>query len=334
MNIPSSMQAVTIKSSGGPEQLKIMSIPVPECKEGELLIHVMAAGINRPDLMQRKGLYPPPKGANPLLGLEIAGEVVSVPSTSFFKVGDRVCALTNGGGYAQYCAVPEQQCLPWPTGFTAIEAAALPETFFTIWTNLFEIGKLTGGETVLIHGGSGGIGTAAIQLAKAFGATVYTTVGSADKAETCRKLGATEVINYHDEDFVERIAEITNNKGVDIILDIMAASYFNRNINALSEDGRLVIISFQGGAKANEVNLAKIVTRRLTVCGSTLRPRSTDFKGHIAKALYEHVWPLLASRKIMPLIYQVFPFAHVQKAHQLMEDGTHSGKILLDLSSV
>lgn len=328
------MKAIIVKNSGGPEEMSLGMLPIPKCKPEEVLIHVLAAGVNRPDIMQRKGLYPPPKNANPLLGLEVAGEVVTAPSSSIFKPGDRVCALTNGGGYAQYCAVPEQQCLPWPKDFNAYEAAALPETFFTVWTNLFEIGKLKAGETVLIHGGSGGIGTAAIQLAKNFGAIVYTTVGSQEKGEICKKLGATEFIDYTKENFVERISEITQKKGIHIILDIMGAAYLNKNINALREDGRLLIISFQGGIKANEVNLAKIVTKRLTISGSTLRPRSTDFKGHIAKALYEHVWPLLATRKISPLIHQIFPFTEVRKTHEIMEAGHHSGKMILDLSNL
>ncbi|CAI3923951.1 NAD(P)H-quinone oxidoreductase [Commensalibacter communis] len=328
------MKAIIVQNPGGPEELALSALPIPMCKEGEILVRVLAAGINRPDIMQRKGLYPPPEGASPLLGLEIAGEVVSAPSASIFKPGDHVCALTNGGGYAEYCAVPEQQCLPWPKDFTVHEAAALSETFFTVWTNLFEIGKLTAGETVLIHGGSGGIGTAAIQLASNFGATVYTTVGSKEKGELCKRLGAKDYINYTNEDFVERIHELTNKQGVHIILDIMAAAYFNQNINVLSEDGRLVIISFQGGIKANDVNLAKIVTKRLTVSGSTLRPRSNEFKGHIAKELYHHVWPLLSSRKISPLIHQIFPLSEVRKAHEIMEAGHHSGKMILDLSNL
>lgn len=328
------MKAIIVQNPGGPEAMQLTMLPIPTCKVGEVLIRVLAAGINRPDIMQRKGLYPPPKGASPLLGLEIAGEIITAPSSSVFKPGDRVCALTNGGGYAQYCAVPEQQCLPWPHDFTAYEAAALPETFFTVWANLFEISKLQAGETILIHGGSGGIGTTAIQLAKSFGATIYTTVGSQEKGKLCQKLGATEFITYTKEDFVERIAEITHKKGVNIILDLMGAAYLNKNIDSLSEAGRLVIISFQGGIKANDVNLAKIVTKRLIICGSTLRPRSTEFKGHIAKELFHHVWPLLSSRKISPVIHQIFPFSEVRKAHEVMEDGHHIGKMILDLSDL
>lgn len=328
------MKAIIVENPGGPEKMILSTLPIPECGSEDVLIRVIAAGVNRPDIMQRQGVYPPPKGVSPILGLEVAGEVVTAPSSSIFKPGDHVCALTNGGGYAQYCVVPQQQCLPWPKDFNAYEAAALPETFFTVWTNLFEIGKLKAGETVLIHGGSGGIGTAAIQLAKNFGATIYTTVGSQEKGQVCKKLGATEFIDYTQENFIERIAEITHNQGVNIILDIMGAAYLNKNIDALKEDGRLVIISFQGGTKANDVNLAKIVTKRLTLCGSTLRPRSTDFKGHIAKALYDHVWPLLALRKISPLIHQIFPFSEVRSAHEMMENGHHSGKLILDLSDL
>ncbi|MDI2113373.1 NAD(P)H-quinone oxidoreductase [Commensalibacter nepenthis] len=328
------MKAIIVQNPGGPEELTLSTLPIPTCKEGEILVRVLAAGVNRPDIMQRKGLYLPPEGASPLLGLEIAGEVVSAPSASIFSPGDHVCALTNGGGYAEYCAVPEQQCLPWPKDFTVYEAAALSETFFTVWTNLFEIGKLTAGETVLIHGGSGGVGTAAIQLASNFGATVYTTVGSQEKGELCKKLGATDYIDYTKEDFVQRIHDFTNKQGVHIILDIMAAAYLNQNINVLREDGRLIIISFQGGIKANDVNLAKIVTKRLTLSGSTLRPRSNDFKGHIAKELYHHVWPLLSARKISPLIHKIFPLTEVRQAHKIMEAGQHSGKMILDLSNL
>ncbi|MDI2089907.1 NAD(P)H-quinone oxidoreductase [Commensalibacter oyaizuii] len=327
------MKAIVVHTPGGPETLTMTNLPIPKCNTGEILVRVMVAGINRPDLMQRKGLYPPPPNSSPLLGLEIAGEVVQAPTHSVFKPGDLVCALTNGGGYAQYCTVPQQQCLPWPKGFTAFEAAALPETFFTVWTNLFEIGHLQAGDQLLVHGGSGGIGTTAIQLAHHFGATVYTTVGNAQKGDMCKKIGATDYINYTEEDFVERILELTQHKGVNIILDIMGAAYLNKNIQALQEDGRLIIISFQGGIKANDVNLAKIVTKRLTLSGSTLRPRSIQFKGQIAKALYEHVWPLLSKRKITPVIHQVLPFDQVQKAHEIMEQGTHSGKILLDLTT-
>lgn len=329
--IPEQMRAVTFDTPGGAENLKISHLPVPQPKEGEVLIKVMAAGINRPDIVQRQGYYPPPPDANPNLGLEVAGEVIA-PSVGLpFQPGDKVCALVNGGGYAEYCTVPATQCLPWPSGFTAVEAAGLPETFFTVWTNLFEIGHLRKKEKLLIHGGSGGIGTTAIQLAHAFGATVYVTAGSDEKCDLCKKLGAQEAINYKNEDFVDRIMELTNKKGVDIILDIMGASYFNRNIKVLAEDGRLIIISFQGGVKVEEVNLARIVTKRITISGSTLRPRSTTFKGEIAKMLYEQVWTLLSERKIKPLIEKVFPFGQVQDAHRLMEQGSHSGKIILDL---
>lgn len=330
--IPSTMQAITFQDFGGPEVLNLTTLPVPRPQENEVLIKVMAAGINGPDITQRQGHYPPPKGANPNLGLEVAGEIVHSPAGSPFGVGEKVCALTNGGGYAQYCAVPFVQCIPWPKKYNAIQAAALPETFFTAWTNLFEIGHLKPHESILIHGGSGGIGTTAIQLAKTFGATVFTTVGSTEKGELCHKLGATAWINYKQEDFGEKIMKLTNKQGVNLILDIMGASYFNTNINILKEEGRLIIISFQGGIKAQNVNLAKIASKRLTVTGSTLRPRTTAFKGQIAQALYKNVWPLLEAGTIAPHIDRVFPFEQIRTAHQTMEDHTHNGKIILDLT--
>lgn len=330
--IPKTMSAITIQKSGGPEVLNLTSITVPQIKEDEVLIKVKAAGINRPDIAQRQGIYPPPPGANPHLGLEVAGEIVQVPANCPFDIGDNVCALTNGGGYAQYCAVPFTQCLPWPRGFNASQAAALPETFFTVWTNLFEIGHLKKNESILIHGGSGGIGTTAIQVARAFGATIYTTVSSAEKGKLCQKLGAAEWINYKQDNFAEKIMEITQQKGVDLILDIMGASYFHTNIKLLKEDGRLLIISFLGGVKVQEVNLATIVKRRLTITGSTLRPRTTEFKEKIAQALYKNIWPLLEKNIIKPHIHKILPFNQVSQAHQLMESSQHSGKIILDLT--
>ncbi len=332
--LPSKMQAITFDHPGNPDVLKISELSLPQPKENEVLIKVMAAGINRPDIVQRQGNYPLPKDANPNLGLEIAGEIVEVSSTSAFSIGDKVCALTNGGGYAQYCAVPAIQCLPWPKGFDAIEAASLPETFFTVWINLFEIGQLKPNETILIHGGSGGIGTTAIQLAKIFGAKIYTTVGNQEKGEFCKKLGAIDYINYKEEDFYEKIKRLTNKKGVNLILDIMGASYLNQNIKTLSDEGRLIIIAFQGGVKAQDVNLGLIALKRILLTGSTLRPRKTIFKGKIAKALFKNVWPLLEKRMIKPQIYKVFPFNKVQEAHLLMENNTHYGKIMLDLSSL
>lgn len=331
-SIPATMQAITFNQPGDPNVLQISEIPVPIPKENEVLIKVLAAGVNRPDLVQRQGNYPPPKNANPNLGLEVAGIVVSTPSEATLPIGTKVCALTNGGGYAQYCAVPAVQCIPWPKNFNAIEAASLPETYFTVWTNLFEISQLTPGETVLIHGGSGGIGTTAIQLVKAFGATIYTTVGSDEKGKLCLALGATDFINYKKENFYEKIKNLTDHKGVNIILDIIGASYFNDNIKSLSEEGKLIIISFQGGIKAQDVNLGLIAKKRVTITGSTLRPRSTEFKGKIASTLYKHVWPLLESGQIKPCIYKIFPFEQVRAAHQLMENSKHNGKIMLDLS--
>lgn len=330
--IPPSMPAITFQHFGEPKVLEITSLPTPHPQKNEVLIKVMAAGINRPDLVQRQGFYPPPPGANPNLGLEIAGEIIQTSENSPFQIGDKVCALTNGGGYAHYCTVPYAQCLPWPKGYNAVQAAALPETFFTVWTNLFEIGHLQAHETILIHGGSGGIGTTAIQLAKAFGATIYTTVGSKEKGELCKDLGATAWINYKQDNFAEKIMELTHKKGVNLILDIMGASYLNDNIKSLDDEGRLLIISFLGGIKAQNVNLATIVKKRLTLTGSTLRPRSTEFKGKIAQALYKNVWPLLEEKIIKPHIYKVLPFEKVIEAHQLMENYQHSGKIILDLT--
>ncbi|MBH9972574.1 MULTISPECIES: NAD(P)H-quinone oxidoreductase [Commensalibacter] len=332
ISLPSMMQAVIFDQPGNPDVLKLSSIPIPVPRRNEVLIKVEAAGINRPDIVQRQGNYPPPKNANPHLGLEIAGEIVSSPSNSHFSIGDKVCALTNGGGYAQYCSVPYVQCLPWPKQYNAIKAAALPETFFTVWTNLFAIGNLKPNDSLLIHGGSGGIGTTAIQLAKAFGATIYTTVGTEEKGSFCKKLGATDFINYKKDNFYEKIKSLTNKQGVNLILDIMGASYFSDNIKSLSEEGRLVIISFQGGIKAENVNLGLIAMKRVTVTGSTLRPRDTKFKGKIARALHKHVWPLLDTGIIEPQVFKIFPFEQVRKAHQLMESNKHIGKIVLDLS--
>ncbi|MDG6095043.1 NAD(P)H-quinone oxidoreductase [Acetobacter sp. AN02] len=327
--IPSSMRAVLISEPGNPEVMKISSADVPVPGQGEILVRVQAAGINRPDIMQRKGLYPPPPGASPLLGLEIAGEVVaSGPGVTRFHTGDRVCALANGGGYAQYCVVPESQSLPWPEGFDAVRAAALPETFFTVWSNLFLTAGLRNGDRVLIHGGTGGIGTAAIQLARAFGATVFATAGSPEKCQVCEELGAT-AINYRETDFVERISELTGAAGVDIILDVMGGAYFDRNLRCLAQDGRLVIIALQGGVKAENVNVARIMTKRLNITGTTLRPRPASYKAQIARELEEKVWPVLAAGEVRPLIFQVFPFDDVVAAHQMMEEGDHIGKIVL-----
>ncbi|KON63006.1 phthiocerol synthesis polyketide synthase type I PpsC [Komagataeibacter europaeus] len=333
--IPDTMQAVTFSQPGGPDSLCISTLPVPRPAGGDVLVRVMAAGVNRPDIMQRQGLYPPPPGASPLLGLEVAGEVVAtgpdVPADSFPAIGARVCALVNGGGYAQYCTVPAGQCLPWPAGFDAIHAAALPETFFTVWSNLFMTAGLKPGESVLVHGGTSGIGTTTIQLVRAMGGTVYATAGTDDKCTLCTTLGAAAAINYRTEDFPQRIKALTQGRGVDVILDMIGGAYLDGNLRSLATAGRLVIIALQGGAKADGVSLARIMTRRLVVTGSTLRPRSTAYKTAIARQLEERVWPLLAQRTIRPIIHATFPFARVADAHKLMENGTHMGKIMLDL---
>ncbi|MFT8419570.1 MAG: NAD(P)H-quinone oxidoreductase, partial [Acetobacter sp.] len=301
----------------------------------EVLVRVMAAGVNRPYLMQRKGRNPPPPGDFPRLGLEIAGEVVALglpqEGTPMPALGARVCALTNGGGYAQYCLVPAGQCLPWPAGFSAEQAAALPETYFTVWSNLFMPALPEQGAKVLIHGGASGIGTTAIQLVTAFGGQAFATAGTAEKCALCEELGAT-AINYRTEDFLARIRELTHDKGVNIILDMIGGAYFNRNLKSLTLDGRLIIISLQGGAKAEQADLARIMTRRLTVTGSSLRPRDSANKARIAHQLHTQVWPLLDTGRIKPLIHAVFPLAKADQAHAALEEGNHIGKIVLTVS--
>lgn len=331
--LPSAMRAVIVREPGAPESMVLADLPLPVPGPGEVLVRVQAAGVNRPDLMQRKGLYPPPPGASPLLGLEIAGEVVGKgpDAADWPAIGTPVCALANGGGYAEYCAVPAGQCLPWPDGFDAIRAAALPETFFTVWSNLVMTAHVAAGETVLIHGGAGGIGTAAIQTVRALGAVPYVTVGSADKAALCRKLGAEAAIDYREEDFVARIDALTGRRGVDVVLDVIGGPYLDRNLRCLAPGGRLVIIALQGGAKAQEVGVGRILTRHLTVAGTTLRPRDGAYKARVAKGLRGTLWPKLSDGTIAPLIHATFPLAEVVEAHKLMESGSHSGKIVLDL---
>ncbi|WP_025826395.1 NAD(P)H-quinone oxidoreductase [Acetobacter okinawensis] len=333
--VPSSMQAVCFTEPGGPDVLHLESLQVPQPGRGEVLVRVMAAGVNRPDLMQRKGLYPPPPGACPRLGLEVAGEVVACglpqEGTPMPQPGTRVCALTNGGGYAEYCLVPAGQCLPWPKGFTAEQAAALPETYFTVWSNLFMPTPPPAGARVLIHGGTSGIGTTAIQLVQAFGGQAFATAGTAEKCALCEELGAT-AINYRTEDFLTRIRELTHDKGVNIILDMIGGAYFNRNLKSLTLDGKLIIIALQGGAKAEQADLARIMTRRLTVTGSSLRPRDSANKARIAHELHERVWPLLDTGRIRPLIHATFPLAQAAQAHTTLEDGNHIGKIVLTVS--
>ena len=326
------MKTVEISAFGAPEVLRLAERPSPVAAAGELLIRVSASGINRPDVLQRTGNYPVPPGASDIPGLEVAGVVVSGDAAAMavagFKVGDRVCALVAGGGYAELCVAPVGQCLPVPAGFTDIEAASLPETFFTVWSNVFERAYLAKGETLLIQGGSSGIGVTAIQIAKALGATVIVTAGSDEKCAACLALGADHAINYKATDFSEEVQKITAGKGVNVILDMVAGGYVAREIECLAEDGRLVIIAVQGGIKA-EFNAGLVLRKRLTITGSTLRPRSLEFKTAIAKALKEKVWPLLESGAIKPVIHSTFAAIDAAKAHALMESNQHIGKIVL-----
>ena len=331
MPIPAEMRAIEIKQPGGPEVLVPTRRPVPQPAKGEVLIKVAAAGVNRPDMLQRQGAYAPPPGTTDLPGLEVAGEVVAIgPETPRWKVGDRVAALVAGGGYAEYCAAPSPQCLPIPGNLTMIEAAALPETFFTVWTNVFERGRLQAGETFLVHGGSSGIGTTAIQLASRSGSRVFATAGSPEKCSKCRELGASVAIDYKIEDFVKVVERETGGKGVDLILDMVGGDYINRNLQCLAVDGRLVQIAFLKGAKA-EINLASVMVKRQTITGSTLRPRTVAQKGAIARALEEKVWPLVAAGEVRPQIHATFPLEQAIEAHRLMETSAHVGKIMLTL---
>ncbi len=331
-SLPSTMRYVDLPTHGGPEVMRLATGPLPQPRSGEILVRVEAAGVNRPDVAQRQGTYPPPKDASPILGLEIAGEVVALgEGVTDVRIGDHVCALANGGGYAEYCTVPATQALSVPKGYDAVKAAALPETFFTVWANLFQMAGLTEGETVLIHGGSSGIGTTAIQLAKAFGATVYTTAGSAEKCAACMDLGAARAINYKAEDFVEIVKEETAGKGVDVVLDMIGASYFDRNLQVLAKDGCLSIIAFLGGSAVEKANLAPIMVKRLTVTGSTMRPRTAEEKRAIRDELVAEVWPLIEGGEVAPVIHAVLPFEEVVEAHRLMESSEHIGKIVLKL---
>ena len=322
------MRAIEISTPGGPEVLRMVERPTPAPGAGELLVRVEAAGVNRPDILQRLGQYPPPPGISDLPGLEVAGTVSAVGrDVSRWREGDSVCALVAGGGYAEYCVVPEPQALPLPRGFRPGEAAAIPETFFTVWTNLFDRGKLTEGEIVLIHGGSSGIGTTAIQLARAFGATVLATAGSGAKCAACERLGA-RAINYRTADFVQVTREFTGAKGVDVILDIVGGDYLQKNIECLAMHGRLIQIGLLGGSRA-EINLRPLMQKRLTLTGSTLRTRSVAEKGAIARDLEARVWPLLASRQVAPLIDRTLPLGDAAEAHRLLESGEVIGKIVL-----
>ena len=325
------MTAIEISEPGGPLVLKPQTRPRPQPGPGEILIRVRAAGVNRPDVLQRQGAYPPPPGASDLPGLEAAGEVAELgPDVKRWRVGDAVTALTPGGGYAEYVVVHETNALPVPAGFTFSEAAALPETFFTVWHNVFQRGGLKAGESFLVHGGSSGIGTAAIQLAAAFGARVFTTAGSADKCDACMKLGAHRAINYRDEDFVAAIREETGGKGVDVILDMVGGDYVARNYDAAAMDGRIVQIATLNGARA-EADFTRLMFKRLTHTGSALRPRSVEFKAQIAAELEAKVWPLLAERRIAPVMDTIFPLTEAWRAHERMEESEHIGKIVLDV---
>jgi len=329
MPLPQTMTHIEITQPGGPDVLQPREVPVPRPAAGEVLIRVHAAGVNRPDVLQRAGHYPMKPGMNPIPGLEVAGDVVAVgDGVSTYKAGDKVCALTNGGGYAEYCAVPAGQVLPMPQGLDYVSAAAIPETFFTVWANLFGLGGASKGQRALIHGGTSGIGTTALMLCREFGIEAFATAGSADKCAVIESLGAT-AINYRDEDFVQAIQAQTAGKGVNVILDIMGGSYLNQNIAALGMEGRLVMLGFLGGAKANDVELLAIMAKRASITGSLLRPRTDQEKAAIAAQLREKVWPALSAGRCLPMIDQVFELKDVAKAHARMEAGDHVGKIVL-----
>ena len=329
MSVPLEMTVIEIAAPGGPEQLKPNKRPVPRPGDQEVLVRVAAAGVNRPDVMQRQGRYPPPPGASDLPGLEVAGEIAALGSNvSGLSVGDKVTALLAGGGYAEYAIAAAPLCLPVPGGISMVEAAAIPETFFTVWTNLFDRGRCKAGDTVLIHGGTSGIGTTAIQLAAAWGARVFATAGSDDKARACERLGAARGINYRTEDFVEVIRAATGGAGVDVTLDMVAGSYVARNLEIAALEGRVVMISLLGGSRA-EVNMGMILTKRLTLTGSTLRSRTVAQKAHVAEAVRKNIWPLLAAGRVRPVIHATFPLAEAAAAHRLMETSNHIGKIVL-----
>lgn len=326
------MQAIEIVRPGGPEVLQPCTRPDPVAGTGEVLLRVCASGVNRPDILQRKGMYASPPGASDLPGLEVAGEIIAGDSAALaangFKLGDHVCALVAGGGYAELCVAPIGQCLPVPKGWSDVEAAGLPETFFTVWSNVFERARLQAGETLLVHGGTSGIGVTAIQLGKAFGARVIVTAGSDAKCQTCLDLGADVAINYKTQDFSLEALKLSDGRGVDVILDMVAGPYIERGVKCLAEDGRLVVIAVQGGIQAN-LDASLVLRRRLTLTGSTLRPRSLEFKAAIAQALRARVWPLLESRAIKPVVFKVLPGPLAAQAHELMESGEHVGKIML-----
>lgn len=331
--VPASMMAINARGAGDADVLHAATVDRPRPAPGEVLIRVLAAGVNRPDVQQRKGAYPPPADASPLLGLEVAGEVVAVNACDQWRPGDKVCALVNGGGYAEYSVAPAGQCLRWPAGYDAIRAAALPETFFTVWANLFRMGELAAGEAVLVHGGASGIGTTAIQLAAARGCSVFITAGSAEKCARALELGACAAINYHEADFENEMSRLTadlpGGPGVHVVLDMVGGPYTMRNLRCLRMDGRLVQIATMQGAKVPDLDLRLVMARRLRITGSTMRPRSTAEKAAIARALVSEVWPLLDSGRCVPVIDRVFPLADAAAAHRYMEDGRHVGKIML-----
>lgn len=332
MTLPKTMTHIEITQPGGPQVLQPRQVPVPTPDAGEVLIRVHAAGVNRPDVLQRAGLYPMKPGMNPIPGLEVAGEVVAVGvGVSDFAIGDRVCALTNGGGYAQYSVVPASQTLPIPEGMDWLQAAAIPETYFTVWANLFEMGGARKGKRALIHGGTSGIGTTALMLCREFGIEAFATAGSEEKCAVVRELGA-EAINYREQDFARVIAERTSGQGVDVVLDIMGGSYLNNNVAALAMEGRLVMLGFLGGAVAKEIDLLAIMAKRASVTGSLLRSRTRQEKAEIARQLREHVWPVLAAGRCLPMIDKVYPLADAALAHARMEAGDHVGKIVLRVS--
>ena len=329
--IPTRMTAIEISEPGDPGVLVPAERDVPQPGPGEVLVAVEAAGVNRPDVMQRQGLYPPPPGASDIPGLEVAGTVVAQGDGVVEPaVGARVCALVTGGGYAQYCVAPAPLCLPVPRGLDMVHAAGLPETFFTVWTNVFDRARLAPGESLLVHGGSSGIGTTAIQLARAFGATVYVTAGSREKCDRCVALGADAAIDYRNEDFVERIGALTGKRGVNVVLDMVAGDYLTKNLKCLATDGRLVIIAVQNGPRVESFNVLPIMLKRLTVTGSTLRPRSVEEKAVIARALEARVWPLIEAGSVKSIVYSGFPLSDAASAHRLMESSEHIGKIVLE----
>lgn len=331
--LPATMRHIAASGPGGPEVLALATGPLPALRAGEVLIRVEAAGVNRVDCQQRAGGYAPPPGAGPILGVEVAGNVVALGAdVRSLRVGDRVCALVESGGYAEYCAAPERQCLRWPAGYDAVRAAALPEAFFTVWANLYATACLRPGETLLVHGGTSGIGTTAIQLARELGSRVIATAGTAAKCEACVRLGADAAIDYRSEDFVARVREITGGRGVDVVLDIVGGPYVSRNLQCLAQRGRLVIIAFMGGAIAEALDFRRLLVKHLTITGSTLRPRSVDEKAALAVELAERVWPILDAGRCAPVIDRRFPLADAALAHARMEASAHIGKLVLEVA--